>query len=52
MNKNDFAIACHWCDDDRRFAMHNRPRPRVWTGGCLHTIPHNFEIPIGEVLLA
>jgi hypothetical protein len=32
--------------------MHDRPSPRVGTGWCLHTIRHNFEIPIGEVPLA
>ena len=32
--------------------MHDCPSPRVGPGGCLHTIRHNFEIPIGEVPLA
>ena len=32
--------------------MHNRPGPRVWVGGCLHTIGHNLEIPISEVPLS
>ena len=32
--------------------MHNGPSPRVWMGGCLHTIRNNFEIPIGEARLA
>ena len=28
--------------------MYNCPRTRVRSRGCLHTIRHNFEIPIGE----
>ena len=32
--------------------MDNRPSPRVGPAWCLHTIRHNFEVPVGEVPLA
>src|SRR5205814_10587166 len=49
MDEQEFGVAGHRCDHNPRFAMPNRPRPRVWASRRLHTIRHDFEIPIGEV---